>query len=74
MRREETCRNTTSRSVDRVVPTIIYWRTYLSLEYGDRVIRESEANGDEWLGVALVAARVAPHVDRGFPPLVPEIE
>jgi len=56
------------------VLTIIYWCTYLSLEYGDRVIRESEANGDEWLGVALVAAGVALHVDRGFPPLVPEIE
>ena len=47
----------------------------MSLEYGDRVIRESgRANGDEWLGVALVAAGVALHVDRGFPPLVPEIE
>ena len=46
----------------------------MSLEYGDRVIRQSEANGDEWLGVALVAAGVALHVDWGFPPLVPEIE
>ena len=46
----------------------------MSLEYGERVIRESEANGDEWLGVALVAAGAALHVDRGFPPLVPEIE
>ena len=46
----------------------------MSLEYADRVIRESEANGNEWLGVALVVAGVTLHVDRGFPPLVPEIE